>query len=400
MVAPAVDPVALLEELLGIDSANPAMGGPGERAVAEHLATLLEGLGCRVSMPPGAGSGARPNLVAVLPGAPGRPVLLLEAHLDTVAQPRRPIPVRRDGGRIHGRGACDTKGSAAAMVATVARVAARPDRPTLVFAGAADEEVAMAGSRALVDQLAGIEGLPPVAGAIVGEPTSLAPVRVHNGIMRFTITARGRAAHTSRAHLGVNAVAAAARAVLIIEDELVPALRARSHPLAGPALATAAVIRGGIAPNLVPEWCEVEVDRRLAPGEDPAEALAGIDRLLERLRAAGDDLAREEPSVLLAAVETAADHPLVRVAEEAVEAVTGRRAGSGGVPYGTDASHLSGVGGIPCLVLGPGSIDQAHTEDEWVAVDEVEDASRIYEEMVLRFVAVPAPDPAREEGGA
>jgi acetylornithine deacetylase len=354
------------------------MGGRGERWVAELLADVLEGIGCEVAQPIGAGSPDRPNLIAILPGTLDGPVLLLEAHIDTVAQPRVPIAVRRDGDRVFGRGACDTKGSAAAMVAAMTRLATRPDRPTVVFAGAADEEVAMDGARALVDQL------PHVDGAIIGEPTSLLPIRVHNGLMRFRIVARGKAAHTSRAHLGVNAVAAAARAVLAIQDELMPRLAARGHPLAGPALVTAAMIRGGVAPNLVPEWCEVEVDRRTAPGEDPLVALDEIDELLGPLQARGDDLTREDPTIVRAALDTDPDHRLVRLAEEVVAAELGRKVQAGGVPYGTDAAFLSGLGGIPCVVLGPGSIDQAHTDDEWVPADEVVAATRIYESIALR----------------
>jgi acetylornithine deacetylase/succinyl-diaminopimelate desuccinylase-like protein len=373
-----VDPLDLLEGLLSIDSVNTTMGGPGERRMAEALARVLEGIGCQVSLLPGAGSEARPNLIAILPGRTGLPVVLLEAHLDTVAQPRDGIAVRREGERVFGRGACDTKGSAAAMVAAMARIAEVPDRPTVVFAGTADEEVAMAGARTLIDQL------PHVDAAIVGEPTSLLPMRVHNGLIRFRIVARGRAAHTSRAHLGVNAVAAAARAALAIQDDLVPRLQARAHPLAGPALATAAMIHGGVAPNLVPEWAEIEVDRRIAPGEDPAAALAEIDALLDPLRVRGDDLVREDPTIEQPPVQTPADHPLVRLTESVVTRELGRAVVAGGVPYGTDASCLSGVGGIPCVVLGPGSIDQAHTEDEWVAAYEVVASARIYEAIVLR----------------
>lgn len=373
-----IDPLELLEALLRIDSANPAMGGPGEREAAGFLVDVLEGIGCHVALRDGA-SPERPNLIATLPGREGLPVLLLEAHLDTVAQPRSPIAVRREGGRLHGRGACDTKASAAAMVAAMAAIAALPDHPGVVFAGVADEEVGMTGSAALVGQL------PPVDGAIVGEPTSLLPVRVHNGFMRFRVVARGTAAHTSRAHLGVNAVAAAARAVLAIQDELLPVLRARAHPLAGPALVTAAMIRGGVAPNLVPEWCEVTVDRRLAPGEDPLAALAEVDDALGGLRAKGDDLRREEPSLQLRAVEVPADHPLVRCAEAASEAALGHAVSAGGVPYGTDASNLWGAGGIPCVILGPGSIDQAHSEDEWVPLAEVTQASHLYADLVMRL---------------
>jgi acetylornithine deacetylase/succinyl-diaminopimelate desuccinylase-like protein len=375
---PTIDPVELLEELVRIDSVNPAMGGPGEREVARSLAGVLERIGCAVRLPAGA-SHERPNLIASLPGRSGVPVLLLEAHLDTVAQPRQPVAVRREGGRLYGRGACDTKGSAAAMVAAVALIAATPDHPPVVFAGAADEEVAMTGAQALVGQL------PPVDGAIIGEPTSLLPVRVHNGFLRFRIVARGKAAHTSRAHLGVNAIAVAARAVLAIQDELLPSLQSRAHPLAGPALVTAAMIHGGVAPNLVPEWCEIELDRRLAPGEDPLAALAEVDEALGRLRAQGDDLTREEPSLMVPPVETPADHALVRAAEATSSSLLGRPVSAGGVPYGTDASNLSRSGGIPCVVLGPGSIDQAHTEDEWVSLEEVSRASRLYADLVMRF---------------
>ena len=376
----AHDPVDLLEVLCGIDSANPAMGGPGEEQIARFLYRVLEAIGCDVQMPGIPSRAGRPNLIASLPGHPDHPTVLLEAHLDTVAHARERQAVRRHEGRLYGRGACDTKGSAAAMVAAIARIAMKPDHPTVVFAGAADEEVAMTGSRDLVGRL------PRVEGAIIGEPTSLQPVRVHNGLMRFRIVARGRAAHTSRAHLGVNAVAIAARVVLAIEDELLPVLQARAHPLAGPALITAAVIHGGVAPNLVPDWCEIEVDRRLAPGEDPEAALAEVDVLITRLDAGGA-IVREEPTILLPAVETPSDHWLVRLTEDAVGSMLGTSVLAGGVPYGTDASNLSGVGGIPCVVLGPGSIDQAHTDDEWVPIDEVIKASRIYEELVSRVAS-------------
>ncbi len=375
----ALRPDGLLEELVRIDSANPAMGGPGEAAVAARVADVLRSIGAVVSTPEVAPG--RPNVIGVLEGRAGGPILLLEAHLDTVAQPREGLPVALDGGRLVGRGACDTKGSLASMLAALDRFAGEPAgaRPTIVFAGAVDEEVAMRGSRMLLEQL------PAIDAAVIGEPTSLVPVRVHNGLARFRIVARGRSAHSSRAHLGVNAIAAAARAVLAIQDSLVPRLDARGHPLIGPALATAGVIHGGVAANLVPDRCEVDVDRRLAPGEDPQAALAEIDALLDELRAAGDELEREEPSSILQAVETPAEHPLVHAAEETYRAVLGRAVTAGGVPYGTDASNLAGLGGIPSIVLGPGSIDQAHTDHEWVPLDEVEQAVDVFVELVRRF---------------
>jgi acetylornithine deacetylase len=373
-----LDPIDLLEQLVRIDSVNASMGGRGERAMVEAVARILDGIGCEVQIHD-IPSADRPNVVATLPGRDTGRVLLLEAHMDTVALPREPHPVRSADGRLYARGACDTKGSAAAMLAALSRLAGSDDRPTVVFAGVSDEEAAMTGSRALLDQL------PAVDAAIVGEPTSLRPVRAHNGMLRFRIIARGAAAHTSRAHLGVNAIAAAARVVLTIQDELLPELQQRSHPLAGPALITAAMIDGGVAPNLVPAWCAIHVDRRLAPGEDPARALGEVDALLEAARARGDDVSREEPSIVLPAVEIPADDQLVVDAEAVVSAELGMAVSAGGVPYGTDASNLSGVGGISCVVLGPGSIDQAHTDEEWVDLAEVERASRIYESIVRRY---------------
>jgi acetylornithine deacetylase len=185
----------------------------------------------------------------------------------------------------------------------------------------------------------------------------------------------------------VNAIAAASRAVLAIQDGLLPRLSERAHPLTGPALITSAVIRGGVASNLVPDRCEVFLDRRLAPGEVPEEVLAEVDAVLAPLIAAGDELVRETPDTQLPAIETPSDHPLVLAAERITSEVLGRPIEAGGVPYGTDASYLSGTGGIPCVVLGPGSIDQAHTEDEWVPLDEVRAAQSILERIVLEVGA-------------
>ena len=384
-----MDAVDLLTELVAIDSTNSTLdpGGAGEAAMAARLTELLNGLGFTVEqheVAPG-----RPDVLGTLPGDDRLGTLLFEAHLDTVPSPPGGIPIERDGRRLYGRGACDCKGAIAAMLTAIERVAATgAPRPTILFAGVVDEETAMTGAAALLDVL------PPVDAALVAEPTSLVPIRAHNGVVRAALTAHGRAAHAAKAHLGVNALVVAARAVTALDEDLGRRLAVIEHPLAGPGLLTPTVVHGGTAPNVVPDRCEVILDRRTAPGTGPDEAVREIETVLERLRAGGDDVRLGEPFVALPGVETPATHPVVVAAERAATTVLGRPVPAAGVPFATDACRLLGTGAIPCVVLGPGSIDQAHTVDEWVDLDEVELAVAVYEGVVRELVAL-----AREPAG-
>lgn len=374
-----MDVVGLLEDLVRIDSVNASLGGGGEAEVSERVAHELRDMGAAVSTLPVPGVGV--NVVGVLEGATEGPIVMLEAHLDTVPLPPDGLEMRRTDGRLYGRGSCDTKGSAAAMLAALRSLAAAGSLPgTVVFAGVADEEASMQGADALLHQV------PRVDAVVIGEPTSLKPVRAHNGFARIRVVTHGRAAHTSKAYLGVNAVLVAARVLQALERDLLPRLADRRHPLAGPALLTASVIKGGTAPNIVPDRCEILLDRRISPSEDAQEALAEIDAVLDRLRADGDEITREEPFVLLPGVETPEDDVVVTAAVDACADVFAERVAPEGVPYSTDACQLSGRGGIPSVILGPGSIDQAHTDDEWVALEEVERAAEVYERLCRSFL--------------
>jgi len=364
-------PDDLLEALVRIDSRNPDLSpdSPGERPVAEALAEILVSLGMETELLDVVDG--HPNVVGVLPGDDHLPTFVLESHLDTVPTPPGGISVRREGSRLYGRGACDTKGSPAGMVVAAQRIARRSDpRPTVVVVGAVDEDFVMRGAQALLGQL------PPVDGVVIGEPTSLGPVRAHNGFIRVRVVVHGVAAHSSRAFLGVNAIMSACRCVIALEDRLRTRLLERHHPLTGPALLTSTMIDGGIAPNVVPDLCTVWLDRRLSPGESPDAALREIDEVLGDLTAGGLHVERDEPLVALPGLETPPDHPLVVTAERLLSPATG-------VTYGTDASYLNGYGGMPCIVLGPGSIDQAHTVDEWIELDQVHASVDAYERLVL-----------------
>ena len=384
----ATETDALLRSLMAFDSRNPDLSpeSPGERPLAEAVAVLLRERGLRADLH--AAVGDRPNVVGVLPGTPGQPTILLEAHLDTVPTPPGGIPVRQEGRRLFGRGTCDTKGSLAAMIAAAGRLAeVNGPRPTLVVAGVVDEEYIMRGAAALPAHM------PPVDAVVIGEPTSLAPVRAHNGFIRVRVQVGGRSAHSSKAHLGINAIVHAARVVTALDDTLGERLRGRPHALTGPALLSPTMVTGGVAPNVVPDRCEVMFDRRLAPDETVAGALGEIEAVLARLRGEGVSVRLDEPIVALPGMETGLDVPIVRAAEQAVADTLGRAVPANGVTYSTDACLLSGAAGLPCVVLGPGSIDQAHTDDEWVDLDEVALAVDVYVALALSLSTyLPVPD--------
>ena len=373
---PAV--IDLLAELVGIDSVNPAYGGPGEAGVARFLRGFFDRHGVETFTQPVLPG--RENVVAVLPGADRSRRIILEAHMDTVSVDGMTIPpftpTVRDG-RLYGRGACDTKAGLAAMAqAVVDRAASRRPPPCDVWlAAVVDEEHAYRGVVALCDGTT-------AEAAIVAEPTSLRIVTATKGVVRFHVRVDGRAAHSSRPELGTSAILGAARLALAF-DEHHRGIAARHHPLLGVATGSIGTIHGGVQINIVPETCTLAIDRRLLPGETPRGALAEYQQVIDTLSARDADLraAIEEPPLLVdEPLETAVDAAVVRVAA-AVSAEQSLDPVAVGVPYGSDASKLSRQG-IPSIVFGPGSIDQAHAADEFVPVAEVERAA----DFIGRFI--------------
>ena len=371
------DPVQLTQEFVAVDSVNPDLAeSAGEAQMAERVAQLLQALGAQVETQQVVGG--RANVLGVLPGDLDS-FVVLEAHLDTVPMPVVPLPVGIANGRLWGRGSCDTKASIAAMIVAMQQIAGqRGPRPTVMFAGVVDEEYVMRGAQVLSQRI------PRAASLIIGEPTSLRVVRAHNGCVRFDIEVHGRTAHSSRATLGRNAILDASRLVLELNERLGAKLEAAPHPLTGAGLLTAAMINGGTAPNVVPDSCIVRFDRRMVPGETIPQALAEVDAVLAQLfEDFGLRATRSDPWLELPAVEMSEDHPLVQAG---LSACTHPGGGSPphaeGVPYCTDANILTGHAALPSIVLGPGSIDQAHSPEEWVDVQEVRDSVALYVNLV------------------
>jgi acetylornithine deacetylase len=376
----SVLPIA--RDLVRIGSVNPmgrGIGGPsvGEERLTAWLEAFLLGIGARCRRQPVAPG--RDNLVAELSWPAAGRAVLLEAHQDTVPVDGMTIPPFdaevRDG-RLYGRGACDVKGGMAAILAAMERLAAEKPRgaAAVVAAFTVDEESGFTGVRRLGRELpAG------VAFAVVAEPTCLDVVVAHKGLVRWRIRTRGRSCHSARPSAGVNAVYRMAPVLSLLEEYAGSLSRGPSHPLLGSPTLSVGVIRGGTSVNTVPGSCEIEIDRRLLPGEDPAFAVDHCRRFLAE-RLPGADLEVEPAWISDVALDTPPESAAAQVALAAVRKVRGP-AQPVGVPYGTDASKLAEAG-LPSIVLGPGDIAQAHTVDEWIEVSELERAVEVYVELV------------------
>lgn len=370
-----------LAELVRINSVNSSYeGGPGERGIAMWIRHFFEQRGIGVweqEVLPG-----RPNVIARLPGRDPSRRVILEAHTDTVSVKGMSIPPfepRIEDGKMYGRGSADTKAGLAAMMHAVVELHESGTRqPCEVWlAAVVDEEFSFRGVAKLC------EGLTAHA-ALVAEPTGLRAVIACKGVLRWRIVVRGKAAHSGKPHLGVNAITHMARIVLALEEEH-RRLATHAHPLLGPATLNVGVIRGGVQVNFVPDTCAIEIDRRLLPGETVAGVLAHYQTILDALRAQHPTLEAfmEPPMLTDEALETPAESAAARLASAVLHDM-GLDGTVCGVPFSCDASKLSRQG-VPSLVFGPGSIDQAHAAVEFVDLAEVERAVEFYRNFIERF---------------
>jgi acetylornithine deacetylase/succinyl-diaminopimelate desuccinylase-like protein len=349
----------LAQALVRIPSVNPD-GDPGtdrtgEQACAEFVADFLRSLGAEAGLHPV--HPGRPNVVGRF-GSPGKPRLLLAPHTDTVSVAGMtidPFAAEVRDGRLYGRGASDTKGPMAAMLWALRE--SRDLLPHLTheiwFAGLMGEEAGQDGAKALAAE----EKFDFV---IVGEPTELEVVFKHKVDVTARIVATGRAAHSSCPERGENAITKLASGLLSLEKALTAHFAQISDPVLGHPTFSIGTIRGGSKFNIVPDHAEAVIDLRLLPSqwkdreaESVFEVMRGACPGLEVSRIAGSE-----------ALDTDPGHPLIAKLIEA----GGRPAGAA---WFCDAAIFSSRG-IPAVAVGPGSIAQAHTEDEFVSVAALE----------------------------
>lgn len=365
--------------MVAFDTVNANVSGRPfpERELVEFLESLGSALGLEATR--FAVGDLNFNLLLSCRANSGAPWLLFESHLDTVSlegMTIEPLAGRIRDGRMYGRGACDTKGSGAAMLWALRRYAERPERPNNVaILYTVDEEIGKTGARTFVERHLPSLGFQP-AGVIVGEPTSLQPVVAHNGVVRWAIQTEGVAAHSADPSKGRSAISMMVKVIELLESRYIPSLAAR-HPLTGKAQCSINVIRGGVQINIIPESCEIQIDRRVVPGEDIQGVLPVVEALLDGLR-------RGDPQMRVSQRALFIDPPLDPLGNEtfinAVVSVLRQMnlpSDPIGVGYATDASTFAAAG-VPAVVLGPGSMAQAHSRDEWLDLDQLHKAVDVY----------------------
>ncbi len=373
----------LLEVLVGLDTT--ALGSNLE--LLAYVEALLAEVGVAPERVP-SDDGTRANLIARIgPEVEGGVVLC--AHTDcvpVVGQPwtHDPFALRRVDGRLYGRGTADMKGFLAVVLAALPQLAAAQLTRPILLALSYDEEAGTVGAPSLVERL--LASQPRPAAVIVGEPTSMEVVTAHKGLRSFLTTVHGRDAHSSQPHRAANAVAAAARLAVFIDDLADERRRGGGDPRFDPPYTTfnLATIEGGQAINIVPRRCELAWEYRPVPADDTVairdEVAAFAEaEVLPRLRAdTGEGAVEFEEQALARALAAEDDGAAERLARE----LAGYDGPARTVSFATDGGHFQAQG-LSTVVCGPGSIDQAHQPDEYVEVSQL-DACRLFVERLVR----------------
>ena len=361
-----------------VSSPDPTLD-QSNRDVVEALAEWAEGIGFAIEVQDVPGRPGKQNLIATLGRGEGG--LVLSGHTDTVPYDEGrwssdPFTATERDGAIYGLGSADMKSFLAlALEAAAAFEAGRLVEPVVLLA-TADEESGMDGARALLDR-----GQPLGRRAVIGEPTSLVPIRMHKSVQMEAIRLEGRSGHSSNPALGRSALEGMRRVldeVVAFREELQASHRESAFEVDVPTL-NLGVLRAGDAPNRICAHAELLIDMRLLPGMDPDEQR---ERLRQRLAGLldGSGLALEVAPMFdsVPPFETAADADLVRVMGE----LTGVEAGA--VAFGTEAPFLTQLG-METVVCGPGSIDVAHQPDEHIPVGSLEPTVTLLRRLIERY---------------
>ena len=388
----------LLADLIATPSVNPMGQTVKEGAVYEsRLTHYLEQYFRSLDLPVMRQKIApyRDNLIARIDPPEGeianRPLLLIDVHQDTVpveGMRIKPFAAETDGTRIFGRGACDVKGGMASILHAIRQIIESdiPQIPTIVVACTVNEEHGFTGAIELTklwktNPVADFLGKKPDA-CIVTEPTQLQVVRRHKGVLRWRCHTQGVAAHSSQTLHAENAIYRMAHVVAKLERyaaEVLPQLD--EDALGDPATLSVGTISGGVSVNTIPDRCSIEIDRRLLPTETPENAYLQAIQHLDGLISEGIELEHESPMLSAPGLCDDQNGPFADFLLDTLRGA-GQTASTEGAAYCTNAGVIA-ASGVPVVVFGPGSIEQAHTENEWIDTRQVQFAADILGKLMM-----------------
>jgi len=377
---------SLLQTLIQIPSVNPD-DSPGtnkvnEAKLATYVGDYLKAIGFSITLEEIKPD--RPNLIARSPKPQNlekdtRPRVLFGPHLDTVGvggMTIAPFSGNLKDQKIHGRGASDTKGPMAAMLQALYNC--RDILPTLPvafdFVGFMGEESIQWGSRHFAKHHA-----EEYEFAIIGEPTSLDIVHVTKGSLWATLTATGKAAHSSQPERGENAILKLARSLDTLDKKFTPILSKFTHSILGSSTQNIGIISGGARANIVPDLASAQIDIRTTPSiYEKGGALSVLEEFIsENQLPISISKFHENPPM-----EVPSDHPwITRLASIPKSEQTLKTPTPVGAPWFSDAAHLT-TAGLPAVCIGPGSIDQAHTKDEFISVTDLENGANYFTNLI------------------
>jgi succinyl-diaminopimelate desuccinylase len=408
--------VELTRDLIRMPSVYRPDTGGGEEEIARFVLAKLEEIGLSTSVEDVAAG--RPNVMATLDGGSGK-AILLEAHTDVVTEgdasewTHPPFSAEIVGKRVYGRGACDTKGNLAAAILAVKAIKAsgRPFRGRIVLAVPVDEEGLMTGIKHMIKQ-GHLEG---VDGAIICEPEENQLCISQKGALRVRIDTSGKMSHGCMPLTGVNPIPPMIEIIHQIEtlereeidkygqDEFL------GFPSITPTVLQAP-IKGEPQLNVMPSGCQTQIDIRTIPGQTHEDLKSNLTRIVrdveiqtrQNLASGWERDIREQLEAGLSEglpfsaeidifedrpwTKTEKSEPIVQAVDRAYRLVTGREPVYNGVPGATDGTFINAWAGIPIITTGAGGRTVPHQKDEWVDIDELLEAARIYAVSILEFL--------------
>ena len=373
-----VDQLRQLVSTPSVSSTDPGWD-QGNRAVIDLLAGWLENMAFNVEIQPVTPGGGKANLIATRGSGPGG--LVLSGHTDTVPFDEGrwqsdPLGLSERDNRLYGLGSTDMKGFFPLALAAASTFNDMAFKQPLILLATADEESSMAGARQLA-----ASGRPLGRAAIIGEPTSLVPVRMHKGIMMESVTVTGRAGHSSNPELGNNALDgmhAVISDLMTFREQLAKRYNNDFFSVAFPTL-NLGCIHGGDSPNRICGKTALHFDLRMTPGSSNSGVRGEIEGRLEGLaETLGLNIELNALIESIEPFEQAADSELVRLAET----LTGYQAES--VAFATEAPFLQALG-METVVMGPGSIDRAHQPDEYLELEQIQPCIALLEQCIRHY---------------